>query len=83
VFLTAGAGMRAERRHKQLLAKGISAKLTDLRAELEARDERDANRAVSPLQPAQEALQLDNSSLTVDQSADRVLQWWGERNAFD
>jgi len=83
VFLTASAAMRAERRHKQLISKGISAKLADLRAELEARDARDTSRAVSPLKPAQDALQLDNSSLTIDQSADRVLQWWSERNAFD
>jgi 3-phosphoshikimate 1-carboxyvinyltransferase len=82
VFLTASAAMRAERRHKQLMAKGISAKLADLRVELEARDARDMNRAVSPLKPAQDALELDNSSLTIDQSADRVLQWWNERNAF-
>jgi len=83
VFLTASAAMRAERRHKQLISKGISAKLADLRVELEARDARDMNRAVSPLKPAQDALQLDNSSLTIEQSADRVLQWWSERNAFD
>jgi 3-phosphoshikimate 1-carboxyvinyltransferase len=83
VFLTASAAMRAERRHKQLISKGISAKLLDLRADLEARDARDMQRAVSPLKPAQDALQLDNSSLTIEQSADRVLQWWSERNAFD
>ncbi len=83
VFLTASAAMRAERRLKQLISKGISATLPDLRAELEARDARDVNRAVSPLVPAQDALQLDNSSLTIGQSADRVLQWWNERDAFD
>jgi 3-phosphoshikimate 1-carboxyvinyltransferase len=83
VFLTASAAMRAERRLKQLISKGISATLPDLRAELEARDARDVNRAVSPLKPAQDALQLDNSSLTIEQSADRVLQWWNERNVFD
>jgi 3-phosphoshikimate 1-carboxyvinyltransferase len=83
VFLTASAAMRAERRLKQLISKGIPAKLADLRADLEARDARDINRAVSPLKPAQDALQLDNSSLTIDQSADRVQQWWDERNAFD
>jgi len=83
VFLTASAAMRAERRHKQLMAKGISARLEDLRADLEARDARDTQRAVSPLKPAQDALLLDNSSLTIEQSADRVLQWWGERDAFD
>jgi 3-phosphoshikimate 1-carboxyvinyltransferase len=83
VFLIASAAMRAERRLKQLISKGISATLSDLRAELEARDARDVNRAVSPLKPAQDALQLDNSSLTIEQSADRVLQWWNQRNAFD
>ncbi|MBE7416859.1 MAG: bifunctional 3-phosphoshikimate 1-carboxyvinyltransferase/cytidylate kinase [Ideonella sp.] len=83
VFLTASAAMRAERRLKQLISKGISAKLDALRADLEARDARDMHRAVAPLKPAQDALQLDNSSLTIEQSADRVLQWWGERNAFD
>ena len=83
VFLTASAAMRAERRLKQLISKGISATLPDLRAELEARDARDVNRAVSPLKPAQGALELDNSSLTIEQSADRVLQWWNERSAFD
>jgi 3-phosphoshikimate 1-carboxyvinyltransferase len=83
VFLTASAAMRAERRLKQLISKGISAKLDDLRADLEARDSRDMQRAVSPLKPAQDALLLDNSSLTIEQSADRVLQWWGERNVFD
>jgi 3-phosphoshikimate 1-carboxyvinyltransferase len=83
VFLTASAAMRAERRLKQLISKGISAKLPDLRAELEARDARDIHRAVSPLKPAQDALELDNSSLTIEQSADRVLQWWNERNLFE
>jgi len=83
VFLTASAAMRAERRHKQLISKGISTTLSALRADLEARDARDTQRAVSPLKPAQDALQLDNSSLTIEQSADRVLQWWSERNAFD
>jgi 3-phosphoshikimate 1-carboxyvinyltransferase len=83
VFLTASAAMRAERRLKQLISKGIPATLPDLRAELEARDARDVNRAVSPLKPAQGALELDNSSLTIEQSADRVLQWWNERSAFD
>jgi 3-phosphoshikimate 1-carboxyvinyltransferase len=82
VFLTASAAMRAERRLKQLISKGISANIDSLRADLEARDERDMQRAISPLKPTEDALLLDNSSLTIDQSADRVLQWWSERNAF-
>jgi 3-phosphoshikimate 1-carboxyvinyltransferase len=83
VFLTASAAMRAERRHKQLISKGISANIDDLRTDLEVRDARDSQRAISPLKPAEDAQLLDNSSLTIEQSADRVLQWWSERNAFD
>ncbi|MFO1219808.1 MAG: bifunctional 3-phosphoshikimate 1-carboxyvinyltransferase/cytidylate kinase [Burkholderiaceae bacterium] len=83
VFLTASAAMRAERRHKQLISKGISANIDTLRADLEARDARDSQRAISPLKPAEDAQLLDNSSLTIEQSADRVLQWWSERNTFD
>ena len=82
VYLTAGAAQRAERRHKQLISKGISAKLADLRADLEARDARDENRAASPLKPAQDALLLDNSQLTVEQSVDQVLGWWQARQPF-
>ena len=52
VFLTASAAERAERRHKQLISKGFSANIAGLRADLEARDERDRNRAVAPLRPA-------------------------------
>jgi 3-phosphoshikimate 1-carboxyvinyltransferase len=48
VFLTASAAERAERRHKQLISKGISANIDSLRADLEARDARDINRSVSP-----------------------------------
>lgn len=80
VFLTASPARRAERRYKQLISKGISASIADLRADLEARDERDRNRIVAPLKPAGDALLLDNSGLTIDESVDRVLEWWSERN---
>ena len=76
VFLTASAAQRAERRYKQLISKGFSAKLDLLRADLEARDARDSSRSVAPLQPAQDALQLDNSHLSIEQSIDQVLAWW-------
>jgi 3-phosphoshikimate 1-carboxyvinyltransferase len=82
VFLTASAAQRAERRHKQLIQKGISTKLADLRADLEARDERDKNRAVAPLKPAEDAMLLDNSALTIEQSVEEVLKWWQQRNPF-
>jgi 3-phosphoshikimate 1-carboxyvinyltransferase len=82
VYLTASAAQRAERRHKQLISKGIPATLHALRADLEARDARDSSRAVAPLKPAQDALLLDNSSQTVEQSVAQVLQWWEERQGF-
>ncbi len=83
VFLTASAAMRAERRYKQLISKGISANISALRADLEARDARDRSRSVAPLKPAEDALLLDNSAQSVDQSVAQVLGWWAQRNPFD
>ncbi|PIF91000.1 3-phosphoshikimate 1-carboxyvinyltransferase [Acidovorax sp. 62] len=82
VFLTASAACRAERRHKQLISKGFQANIDDLRADLEARDARDSSRSVAPLKPAQDALVLDNSSLTIEQAVEQVLAWWLERQPF-
>jgi 3-phosphoshikimate 1-carboxyvinyltransferase len=76
VYLTATAQARAERRYKQLISKGISAKLDSLRADLEARDARDMSRASAPLKPAQDAKLLDNSHLSIEQSVQQVLDWW-------
>ncbi|MDB5819757.1 MAG: aroA, partial [Rhizobacter sp.] len=83
VFLTATAATRAERRHKQLIAKGIDSKLDDLRQELEARDARDRSRVASPLMPSEDAQLLDNSALSVEDSVDAVLDWWELRRPFD
>lgn len=82
VFLTASVATRAERRHKQLISKGIPANIATLRTELEARDARDQNRSVSPLEPAQDAMLLDNSALTVDASMEQVLNAWEQRRPF-
>ncbi|MBY4595379.1 bifunctional 3-phosphoshikimate 1-carboxyvinyltransferase/cytidylate kinase [Ottowia caeni] len=82
VYLTADAAKRAERRYKQLISKGISAKMLTLRADLEARDEQDRNRSIAPLKPAQDALLLDNSQLTIEASVNQVLEWWQERQPF-
>ncbi|MGH8746380.1 MAG: (d)CMP kinase [Burkholderiales bacterium] len=79
VFLTASAAVRALRRYNQLKQKGIDATLTTLFRELEARDARDAARAVSPLVPAPDAVQLDSSDLTIDEVVSRILGWWRER----
>jgi 3-phosphoshikimate 1-carboxyvinyltransferase len=82
VYLTASAARRAERRHKQLISKGISTTIDGLRADLEARDTRDSSRPVAPLKPAEDALLLDNSSQTVDQSVAQVLRWWEAKQPF-
>jgi 3-phosphoshikimate 1-carboxyvinyltransferase len=82
VFLTASALERAQRRFKQLISKGISTTLDSLRADLEARDARDRTRSASPLKPAQDAVLLDNSDLSVEKSVDLVLTWWQGKQPF-
>jgi 3-phosphoshikimate 1-carboxyvinyltransferase len=82
VFLTASAEKRAERRHKQLISKGISTTIEILRADLEARDARDTQRSVAPLKPAEDALQLDNSLLSIDESVAQVMSWWQRKQVF-
>ena len=76
VFLTANANKRAERRFKQLFSKGISTTLEGLCADLQARDARDMSRSVAPLKPAHDAMLLDNSDLSVEESVELVLNWW-------
>ena len=82
VYLTASAGQRAQRRHKQLISKGISTTIDALRKDLEARDARDSSRAVAPLKPAEDALLLDNSSQSIEESVAQVLQWWDAKQPF-
>ena len=76
VFLTASAEQRAQRRHKQLISKGISANIDDLLADLRVRDLRDMSRAHAPLKPAEDAQLLDNSDLSIEASVQQVLDWW-------
>lgn len=76
VFLTATAAARAERRYKQLIAKGISAKLSDLLHDLQERDARDSNRGTAPLFVADGAKVLETSDLSIDQAVKTVLDWY-------
>jgi cytidylate kinase len=73
IFLTASPEERARRRYKQLIDKGIDAILPDLLRELKVRDERDSQRAVSPLKAAEDAIILDTTELDIDQVVARVL----------
>jgi len=79
VFLTATPAVRARRRYNQLKEKGIDATLQALSRELEARDARDAARAVAPLAAATDAVQLDSSELSLEEVVSRILGWWRER----
>jgi len=72
IFLTASAEERAKRRHKQLIGKGIDAILPDLLRDLLERDERDSQRAVSPLKPAADAKVLDTTELSIEQVMEQV-----------
>jgi 3-phosphoshikimate 1-carboxyvinyltransferase len=79
VFLTASAARRAQRRHKQLISKGNSVTLAAIESDLMARDARDSSRSAAPLKPAQDALLLDNSELSIESSIDCVLRWWQDK----
>jgi 3-phosphoshikimate 1-carboxyvinyltransferase len=79
VFLTASPARRAQRRHKQLISKGNSVTLSDIESDLKARDARDSSRSTAPLKPAQDALLLDNSELSIESSIDCVLRWWQDK----
>ncbi|MFN3785364.1 MAG: (d)CMP kinase [Thiothrix sp.] len=73
-YLTASAEVRAERRLKQLSEQGLSAKLSEIIQDIQARDERDSHRAVAPLKPAADAVVIDTSSLDRDTVFAVVLQ---------
>jgi cytidylate kinase len=73
VFLTASAEERGRRRYKQLTEKGINASLPALIEDIQARDERDSNRAVAPLKPAQDALLIDSTSMTIDEVCEQIM----------
>jgi len=79
VFLTAGPEVRAERRYKQLIEKGISANLRALSRDLAERDARDANRPVAPLVPAPDSQVLDSSALSIEAVVERIVAWCRER----
>ena len=79
VFLTATPEVRAQRRYKQLIEKGMDANLRALSRDLQERDARDANRAVAPLIPASDSQVLDSSSLSIDEVAERIVRWYRER----
>jgi cytidylate kinase len=75
VYLTASAEERARRRHKQLKDKGIDVSLAALSRDIEDRDQRDSERSVAPLRPAEDARILDSSDQSIDAVTETVLGW--------
>jgi cytidylate kinase len=79
LFLTARAQERAQRRHKQLIAKGISASLHSLCEEIQERDRRDTERLVAPLKPAKDAIVIETSDVSLNDVFERVMELVHER----
>ncbi|WP_460804809.1 (d)CMP kinase [Microbulbifer agarilyticus] len=74
VFLTASAEERARRRFDQLQGRGVSVSLRDLLEDIRARDDRDMNRAASPLAPAEDAVVLDSTDIDIEGVLQKVLE---------
>lgn len=75
MFLDASAEERASRRLKQLQQKGLDVKFDDLLSEIQERDDRDRNRPVAPLRPAEDALVLDSTSMNIEQVVEKALHY--------
>ncbi|MGP1480656.1 MAG: (d)CMP kinase [Hoylesella enoeca] len=74
IFVTASAEVRAQRRFDELKTKGISADYSDILKNVQERDYIDSHREVSPLRKASDAIELDNSQLTIDQQQAWLMQ---------
>ncbi len=83
IYLDASPEVRAQRRYKQLIAKGESVTLATLSEQVRVRDERDRHRAVSPLVPAEDASIIDSSAMTIEKVLDAVVAIVGTRIALD
>tara|TARA_B110000881_G_scaffold122314_1_gene107471 strand:- start:88 stop:789 length:702 start_codon:yes stop_codon:yes gene_type:complete len=75
IFLTASAEERADRRFNQLKEKGVSVKIERLLEDIRQRDERDQNREVAPLVPADDALLIDSTDLSIDEVVNKILSF--------
>ena len=73
VYLTASVEVRAQRRYKELIEKGLSADLEQIKKDIEERDYRDMNRDIAPLRQAEDAVLVDSSYMTIDESVQAIL----------
>ena len=79
IFVTASAEIRAQRRFKELEAKGMPADFDDILKNVEERDYIDSHRATSPLRQADDALVLDNSHLTIEEQKKWLMEKFNEK----
>lgn len=79
IFLTASVEERAQRRYKELLAKGEQVDLAQLQQDIASRDKQDSERAISPLRQAEDALFLDTSHMNIEQVTEKIMQLVEER----
>ncbi|MBQ9120284.1 MAG: (d)CMP kinase [Lachnospiraceae bacterium] len=78
IYLTADAGVRAERRYKELVARGESCDRMQIERDIILRDQQDMSRAVSPLRKAEDAILVDASFLTIDEVTEKILSLFEE-----
>jgi cytidylate kinase len=74
VYLTASANERGERRYKQLICAGKEANLVQIINDIKVRDDRDMNRAIAPLKPAEDAIVIDSTSMSIEAVFEQVQQ---------
>ena len=79
IYLTAGTRVRAERRYKELIAKGENCDIDEIEADIKERDHRDMTRENSPLKKADDAVEVDTSYMTIEEVADRIISLYEEK----
>ncbi len=81
IYLTAGSRVRAERRYKEMMEKGIDCDLDKIEEEIKDRDHRDMTRENSPLKKADDAVEIDSSYMTIDEVADKIIKLYEEKSS--
>lgn len=79
IYLTASADTRAQRRYQELIQKGETCDLEEIKRDIIARDERDMNREVSPLKQAEDAVLVDSSKMGIEEVTEEIIRIYKEK----
>ena len=79
IYLTASSRVRAERRYKEMVEKGVDCDLDKIEEEIKERDHRDMTRENSPLKKADDAMEIDSSYMTIEEVADEIIRLYNEK----